>query len=55
MDEKPAPPVPAHHHADTVQPALPNRLPPTDHTHDTVLSVNAFHEFLHDAHDRRTH
>lgn len=55
MDEKAALPITAHHRGNSVQPALPNCLPPTDYPQHTVLSVNAFHEFIHDAHDRRTH
>jgi hypothetical protein len=55
MDEKTALPIAAHHHADPVQPALPNGVPPTDYPQHTVLSVNTFHEFIHGAHDRRTH
>ena len=55
VDEKAALPITAHHRGNSVQPALPNGLPPTDYPQHTVLSVNAFHEFIHDAHDRRTH
>jgi hypothetical protein len=55
MDEKAVLPITAHHRSNSVQPALPNGLPPTDHPQHTVLSVNAFHEFIHDAHDGRTH
>jgi hypothetical protein len=55
MDEKTALPITAHHHANPVQPALPNGVPPTDYPQHTVLSVNTFHEFIHAAHDRRHH
>ena len=55
MDEKVALPITAHHYGNSVQPALPNGVPPTDHPQHTVVSVNAFHEFIHDTHDRRTH
>lgn len=55
MDEKTALLIAAHHHANPVQPALPNRIPPTDHPQHTILSINTFHEFIHDAHDRTSH
>jgi hypothetical protein len=55
MDEKTALPIAAHHHANPVQPALPIRIPPTDYPQHTILSINTFHEFIHDAHDRRSH
>ncbi len=55
MDEKAALPITAHHQGDTVQPPLPNGVPPPDHPQHTVLNVDAFHEFIHAAHDRRTH
>jgi hypothetical protein len=55
MDEEAALPITAHHRGHSVQPALPNGLPSTDCPQHTVLSVNAFHEFIHDADDRRTH
>ncbi len=55
MNEKATLPIAAHHHANPVQPALPNSVPPTDHPQHTILRINAFHEFIHDAHDRRTH
>lgn len=55
MDEKAALPITAHHYGNSVQPALPNGLPPTDYPQHTVPSVNAFHEFIHDAHDHRPH
>jgi hypothetical protein len=55
MDEKAALPITADHRGNSVQPALPNGLPPADDPQHTVLSVHAFDEFIHDAHDRRTH
>lgn len=55
MDEKATSPIAAHHHADPVQPALPNSVPPTDHPQHTVPRIHTFHEFIHDAHGRRTH
>lgn len=55
VDEKTASPIAAHHHANPVQPALPNGVPATDYPQHTVLSVNTFHEFIHAAHDRRHH
>lgn len=55
MDEEAALPITAHHRSNSVQPALPNGLPPTHYPLHTVLSVNAFHEFIHGAHDHRTH
>jgi hypothetical protein len=55
MDEKAVLPITAHHDGNSVQPALPDGLPPTDHPQHMVLNVNAFHEFIHDPHDRRSH
>lgn len=55
MDEKTTLPIAAHHHADPVQPALPNRVPPIDLPQHTILRINAFHDFIHAAHDHRTH
>jgi len=54
MDEKATLPIAAHHHANPVQPALPNSVPPTDSPQHTILRINAFHEFIHGAHDHRT-
>jgi hypothetical protein len=55
MDEKAPLPVAAHHHANTVQPAFPDGLPPGDHSQHSVLSIDTFHEFIHDAHGPRHH
>jgi hypothetical protein len=55
MDEKTAWPIAAHHHANPVQPALPDGLPPADHSQHPVLSIDTFHEFIHDAHGPRHH
>jgi hypothetical protein len=55
MDEKATLPVAAHHHANSVQPALPDGLPPADHSPHPVLSIDTFYEFIHDAHGPRHH
>ena len=55
MDQETVLPITAHHYGNSVQPALPNGLPPTDHSQHTVLSIHSFHEFIHDAHHRRAH
>lgn len=55
MDEKATFPIAAHHHAHPMQPALPDGLPPADHSQRSVLSIDTFHEFIHDAHGPRHH
>ncbi len=45
VDEKAVLSITAHHRSNSMKPALPDGLPPTDHPHHTVLSVDAFHEF----------
>lgn len=55
MDEKATLPISAHHRGNPVQPALPNGIPSTNCPQHTVLNVDTFHEFIHDANDRRPH
>ncbi len=55
MDEKATLPIAAHEHANPVQPALPDCLPPADHSQHSVLSIDTLHEFMHDAHGPRHH
>lgn len=55
MDEKATLPITAHDHANTVQPTLPDGLPPADHSQHSILSIDTFHEFIHDAHGPRHH
>lgn len=55
MDEKATLPIAAHHDAHPMQPALPDGLLPADHSQHSVLSIDTFHEFIHDAHGPRHH
>lgn len=55
MDGKAALLVATHDHGNPVEPALPNGFTPIDYPQHTVLSVDAFYEFVHDAQDRSTH
>jgi hypothetical protein len=55
MDEKATLPIAAHHDAHPMQPALPDGLLPADHSQHSVLSIDTFHEFIHDAHSPRHH
>lgn len=55
VDEKATLSIAAHHHTDPVQPALPDGLPPADHSQHSVLSIDTFHEFIHDGHGPRRH
>ncbi|OEU86854.1 hypothetical protein DB35_24940 [Streptomyces abyssalis] len=55
MDEDPTLQVVTNDHSNPVQPALPDGVSPTHWPQHTVLCIDTFHDFIHDAHDRRTH
>ncbi len=55
MDQDPTLPVVTHDHCNTVQPALPDGVSPTHWPQHTVLCIDTFHDFIHDAHDCRAH
>lgn len=55
MDEDPTLPVVTHDHGNPVQPALPDGVSPTHWPQHTVLCIDTFHDFVHEAHDRRAH
>ncbi|MEY9988007.1 hypothetical protein ABIE67_000039 [Streptomyces sp. V4I8] len=55
MNQKATLPIAAHHHANPVQPALPDGLPPADDSQHSVLIIDTFHEFIHDAYGPRHH
>ncbi len=38
-----------------MQPPFPDGLPTGDHPQDTILTVDALHQFIHEAHPGSTH